>query len=51
MALFFDKSWFDARLKEMGVSRALMASLVGLSEDELTLVFKDQMEVRALPAN
>jgi hypothetical protein len=47
MALFFDASWFDAKLGERGLSRAVMAAVAGLSEDELALVFKDQREVSA----
>lgn len=47
MALFFDAPWFDAKLEERGLSRAVMAAVAGLSEDELALVFKDQREVSA----
>jgi hypothetical protein len=45
MALFFDHKWFDSKLNELGLSRADMAISSGLSEDELKLIFKDQMEV------
>ncbi|WP_293677633.1 helix-turn-helix domain-containing protein [uncultured Phenylobacterium sp.] len=47
MALFFDASWFDGKLAERGLSRAVMAAVAGLSEAELALVFKDQREVSA----
>ena len=47
MALFFDADWFDARLGERGLSRAVMAAAAGLSAAELALVFKDQREVSA----
>ncbi len=47
MALFFDKAWFDTRLSALGFSRADMAVCTGLSGDEMTLIFKDQMEVSA----
>jgi len=47
MALFFDAPWFDGKLEERGLSRAVLAAVSGLSEDELTLVFKDQREVSA----
>lgn len=47
MALFFDAPWFDAKLEERGLSRATMAAVAGLTDDELVLVFKDQREVSA----
>ena len=47
MALFFDAPWFDGKLAERGLSRAVMAAVAGLREDELALVFKDQREVSA----
>jgi len=47
MALFFDASWFDAKLEERGLSRAVMAAVAGLTEDELGLAFKDQRELSA----
>jgi len=47
MALFFDAPWFDGKLAERGLSRAVLAAVAGLSEDELALVFKDQREVSA----
>ena len=47
MALFFDAPWFDEKLEERGLSRAVMATVAGLSEADLALVFKDQREVSA----
>lgn len=47
MALFFDAPWFDGKLEARGLSRAAMAAVGGLSEDELALVFKDQRELSA----
>jgi transcriptional regulator with XRE-family HTH domain len=47
MALFFDQSWFDARLAERSLSRAVLAAVAGLSEAELALVWKDQRELSA----
>ncbi|MFC3067625.1 DNA-binding protein [Phenylobacterium soli] len=47
MALFFDAEWFDARLGERGLSRAVLAAAAGLSEADLALVFKDQRELSA----
>ena len=47
MALFFDADWFDARLDERGLSRAVMAAAAGLSAADLALAFKDQRELSA----
>ena len=47
MALFFDAPWFDARLSERGLTRAVMAAVAGLSDEELALAFKDQRELSA----
>ena len=47
MALFFDAAWFDRRLAERGMSRAVLAAASGLSEADLMLVFKDQRELSA----
>src|SRR3954468_15030943 len=47
MALFFDAPWFDAKLAERGLSRAVMAAAAGLGEAELAEMFKDQREVSA----
>ncbi|MGH1558468.1 helix-turn-helix domain-containing protein [Caulobacter segnis] len=45
MALFFDAAWYDERLAERGLDRAVLAVAAGLSEAELTLAFKDQREL------
>lgn len=47
MALFFDQNWFDGRLGERGLSRAVLAAVSGMSEAELALVWKDQRELTA----
>lgn len=47
MALFFDAPWFDAKLEERDLSRAVLAAVAALSEAELALVFKDQQELSA----
>jgi hypothetical protein len=45
MALFFDQSWYDARLAERGLSRAVLAAVAHMTEAELALAFKDQREL------
>jgi hypothetical protein len=47
MALFFDAQWFDERLAERGLSRAVLAAVSGLGEADLALVYKDQWELSA----
>lgn len=47
MALFFDAEWFDARLADRGLDRAVLAAAAGLSPADLALVFKDQRELSA----
>ncbi len=47
MALFFDQDWFDARLAERGLTRAVLAAVAGISEADLALVWKDQRELSA----
>ena len=47
MALFFDAAWFDERLQARGLSRAVLAAGLGVTEAELALVFKDQRELSA----
>ena len=47
MALFFDAEWFDARLAERGLSRAVLAAGAGMSAEDLALAFKDQRELSA----
>ena len=36
MALFFDQPWFDTRLAERGLTRAVLAAATGLTEADLT---------------
>lgn len=45
MALFFDAEWFDARLADRGLTRAVLAAVSGMNEAELGLVYKDQREL------
>lgn len=47
MALFFDKDWFDARLKAAHLSRGDVARALGLSDAEIAEVWKDQRELSA----
>ncbi|CAN5551275.1 hypothetical protein BH10PSE4_BH10PSE4_19140 [soil metagenome] len=47
MALFFDQAWYDARLAERGLARAVLAAVAGMSSDELALAYKDQRELTA----
>ncbi|MGD0189951.1 MAG: DNA-binding protein [Rhizomicrobium sp.] len=47
MALFFDATWFDAKLRSLGLGRAHVAQALGIDEQELALVWKDQREVSA----
>ena len=47
MALFFDADWFDARLGERGLSRAVMAAAAAMRPEDLALAFKDQREISA----
>lgn len=47
MALFFDVDWFEARLAERGLSRAVLAAVAGLSGEAVELIFKDQRELSA----
>lgn len=47
MALFFDPAWFDAKLAERGLSRAVLAAVGAMSEADLALVYKDQRELSA----
>ena len=42
MALFFDVAWYDARLAERGLTRAILAAAAGMGEADLALAFKDQ---------
>ena len=45
MALFFDQDWYNARLAERGLSRAVLAAVAHMTEAELALAFKDQREL------
>ncbi|NBB16633.1 DNA-binding protein [Caulobacter sp. SLTY] len=47
MALFFDVEWYEARLADRGISRAVLAAVSGMSEVDVGLVFKDQRELSA----
>ncbi|TCS18172.1 DNA-binding protein [Caulobacter sp. BK020] len=47
MALFFDQSWYDARLAERGLSRTVLAAVAGMTTEELALAYKDQRELTA----
>ncbi|WP_421739555.1 DNA-binding protein [Caulobacter sp.] len=45
MALFFDRAWYDERLGERGLSRAVLAAVAHMDEASLDLAFKDQREL------
>jgi transcriptional regulator with XRE-family HTH domain len=47
MALFFDTIWFDARLSATGLTRAQLAAALGLSEEQVAEIWKDQREISA----
>jgi transcriptional regulator with XRE-family HTH domain len=47
MALFFDSAWFDARLASTGLSRADLASALGLTPQQIDEMWKDQRELKA----
>jgi transcriptional regulator with XRE-family HTH domain len=47
MALFFDGAWFDAKLASLGLTRAVLAEALGLSESEIGEIWKDQRELSA----
>ena len=47
MALFFDRGWFDGRLRELGLGRELVAGALQLSETQVSEVWKDQRELSA----
>lgn len=47
MALFFDQDWFDARLSQTGSTRADVARLLSLSEEQVAEIWKDQRELKA----
>ncbi len=47
MALFFDSKWFDARLDALGLSRADIAGALGITQEQLAEMWKDQRELSA----
>ena len=47
MALFFDSAWFDARLAAAGLQRGDVAAALGLSNEQIGEVWKDQRELSA----
>ena len=47
MALFFDAPWFDEKLSERGLTRAVLGAVASLTEEEVALVYKDQRELSA----
>jgi len=47
MALFFDGAWFDDRLAAVGLARTNIAAALGLTDEELADVWKDQRELSA----
>ena len=47
MALFFDQAWFNDKLASLGFDRAVIASALGMSPDQIDEVWKDQRELTA----
>ena len=47
MALFFDHEWFDARLKALHLSRGDAARALGVGDQALAEIWKDQRELSA----
>ena len=47
MALFFDRGWFDNRLRELSLGRDIVAGALQLSEEQVSEVWKDQRELSA----
>ena len=47
MALFFDAAWFDERLASLGLSRANLAAALGLTDEDMNEIWKDQRELSA----
>jgi len=45
MALFFDRGWFDNRLKELNLGREIVAGALQLSQEQVSEVWKDQREL------
>ena len=48
MALFFDQVWFDAQLARVGATRADVARLLTLGDQQVEELWKDQRELSAL---
>ncbi len=47
MALFFDQAWFDDKLASLGFDRAVIGSALGLNQNQIDEVWKDQREISA----
>ena len=47
MALFFDQAWFDDQLLRVGASRADVARLLNLRNEQVSELWKDQRELSA----
>jgi transcriptional regulator with XRE-family HTH domain len=47
MALFFDSAWFDTRLSALGMKRDDVASVLGLTQEQVAELWKDQRELKA----
>lgn len=47
MALFFDSQWFDARLASAGLTKSAVAAALGLDDEQIADVWKDQRELKA----
>jgi len=45
MALFFDQDWFDERLKAAGLGKSEVARALGISDQDLAEMWKDQREI------
>jgi transcriptional regulator with XRE-family HTH domain len=45
MALFFDAEWFDAKAAARNLSRSDVAGALGITGEEIALVWKDQREL------
>ena len=45
MALFFDQTWFDAKLQQRGLDRTALAAVLGISLADLDDMWKDQREI------
>jgi hypothetical protein len=47
MALFFDAEWFDAKLASRSLSRGDASRALGIDDEAITLIWKDQRELSA----